>query len=92
VLQDVSVSFYDGPVGPLLETVQLNESNGVWSITGPRNWENRYYLYEVTVYHPATSQVEKCLADDPYARGLVHFDYFVSILTIEKAEYINSVF
>nr|CAB3502225.1 unnamed protein product [Digitaria exilis] len=68
--QDVSVCFYDGPVGPLLETVQLNESNGVWSVTGPRNWENLYYLYEVTVYHPATSQVEKCLADDPYARGL----------------------
>ncbi|CAN6234327.1 unnamed protein product [Urochloa humidicola] len=68
--QDVSVSFYDGPLGPLLETVQLNESNGVWGVTGPRHWENRYYLYEVTVYHPATSQVEKCLADDPYARGL----------------------
>ncbi|XP_062184340.1 pullulanase 1, chloroplastic [Phragmites australis] len=68
--QDVSVCLYDGPVGPLLETVQLNESNGVWSVTGPRDWENRYYLYEVTVYHPATSQVEKSLADDPYARGL----------------------
>ncbi|KAG0524993.1 hypothetical protein BDA96_06G017200 [Sorghum bicolor] len=68
--QDVSVNFYDGPAGPLLETVQLNESNGVWSVTGPRNWENRYYLYEVTVYHPATANIEKCLAADPYARGL----------------------
>ncbi|KAL6653132.1 hypothetical protein ACP70R_012057 [Stipagrostis hirtigluma subsp. patula] len=68
--QDVSVCFYDDPVGPLLETVQLNESNGVWNVTGPRDWENRYYLYQVTVYHHATSQVEKSLADDPYARGL----------------------
>ncbi|KAK3143133.1 hypothetical protein QOZ80_4BG0358810 [Eleusine coracana subsp. coracana] len=68
--QDVSICFYDGPVGPVKETVQLNESNGVWSVTGPRNWENRYYLYEVTVYHPATSQVEKSLAVDPYARGV----------------------
>uniref|UniRef100_A0A0A9E174 Zpu1 n=1 Tax=Arundo donax TaxID=35708 RepID=A0A0A9E174_ARUDO len=68
--QGVSVCFYDGPVGPLLETVRLNESNGVWSVTGPRDWENRYYLYEVTVYHPTTSKVEKSLADDPYARGL----------------------
>ncbi|XP_066346642.1 pullulanase 1, chloroplastic-like isoform X1 [Miscanthus floridulus] len=68
--QDVSVNFYDGPAGPFLETVQLNESNGVWSVTGPRNWENRYYLYEVTVYHPATANIEKCLAADPYARGL----------------------
>ncbi|TVU04286.1 hypothetical protein EJB05_47148, partial [Eragrostis curvula] len=68
--QDVSICFYDGPVGPLMETVQLNESNGVWSITGPKDWEHRYYLYEVTVYHPATSHVEKSSAVDPYARGL----------------------
>lgn len=61
--------FYDGPAGPLLETVQLNESNGVWSVTGPRKWENQYYLYEVTVYHPETANIEKCLAADPYARG-----------------------
>ncbi|KAL6841127.1 hypothetical protein ACP4OV_029096 [Aristida adscensionis] len=68
--QDVSVHFFDGPVGPLTEAVQLNESNGVWKVSGPRDWENRYYLYEVTVYHPATSRIEKSLADDPYARGL----------------------
>uniref|UniRef100_A0A0D9W272 Glycosyl hydrolase family 13 catalytic domain-containing protein n=1 Tax=Leersia perrieri TaxID=77586 RepID=A0A0D9W272_9ORYZ len=68
--QDVSVCFYDGPAGPLLQTVQMKELNGVWSVTVPRDWENRYYLYEVKVYHPSTSQVEKCLADDPYARGL----------------------
>ncbi|KAL5214545.1 hypothetical protein ABZP36_003697 [Zizania latifolia] len=68
--QDVSVLFYDGPAGPLLKTLQLKEFNGVWSVSVPRSWENQYYLYEVKVYHPSTSQVEKCLADDPYARGL----------------------
>uniref|UniRef100_A0A0E0ICV7 Glycosyl hydrolase family 13 catalytic domain-containing protein n=1 Tax=Oryza nivara TaxID=4536 RepID=A0A0E0ICV7_ORYNI len=68
--QDVRVCFYDGPAGPLLQTVQLKELNGVWSVTVPRYRENQYYLYEVKVYHPSTSQVEKCLADDPYARGL----------------------
>ncbi|KQJ81407.1 pullulanase 1, chloroplastic [Brachypodium distachyon] len=68
--QDVSVCFFDSPAGPLLETVQMKELNGVWSITGPRDWENRYYLYEVNVYHPSKAQVEKCLASDPYARGL----------------------
>lgn len=51
--------------------MQLKELNGVWSVTVPRYRENQYYLYEVKVYHPSTSQVEKCLADDPYARGYV---------------------
>ncbi|KAF0891634.1 hypothetical protein E2562_010618 [Oryza meyeriana var. granulata] len=68
--QDASVCFFDGPAGPLLQTVQLKELNGLWSVTVPRDWENLYYLYEVKVYHPSTSQVETCLADDPYARGL----------------------
>uniref|UniRef100_A0A0E0DAM9 Glycosyl hydrolase family 13 catalytic domain-containing protein n=1 Tax=Oryza meridionalis TaxID=40149 RepID=A0A0E0DAM9_9ORYZ len=68
--QDVRVCFYDGPAGPLLQTVQLKELNGVWNVTVPRYRENQYYLYEVKVYHPSTSQVVKCLADDPYARGL----------------------
>ena len=63
--------FFDGPAGPVLETLQLKELNGVWSITGPRYWENRYYLYEVDVYHPSQARVEKVLADDPYARGYV---------------------
>jgi pullulanase/glycogen debranching enzyme len=70
-MQDVSVRFFGGPVGPVLETLQLKEFNGVWSITGPRDWENRYYLYEVDVYHPSKALVEKVLADDPYARGYV---------------------
>jgi hypothetical protein len=70
-----------------METVQLNESNGVWSVTGPREWENRYYLYEVTVYHPATLQVEKSLAVDPYARGYVHFFLFININVLQITEH-----
>lgn len=51
------------------EKLQLQESNGVWSIVGPSSWNGKYYLYEVTVYHPATQQIEVSLANDPYSRG-----------------------
>ncbi|XP_048231440.1 pullulanase 1, chloroplastic isoform X2 [Ricinus communis] len=53
-----------------LEIHQLKEVNGVWSIKGPKDWEGCYYVYEVSVYHPSTLRIEKCYANDPYARGL----------------------
>lgn len=53
----------------------MDEINGVWRTVGPRDWEGRYYTYEITVFHPSTSRVEHCQANDPYARGYVHFDF-----------------
>ncbi|XP_011024341.1 PREDICTED: pullulanase 1, chloroplastic isoform X2 [Populus euphratica] len=53
-----------------VEVVQLKEVNGVWSVEGSKDWEGCYYVYEVNVYHPSTLRVEKCYANDPYARGL----------------------
>ncbi|KAL7614345.1 hypothetical protein Lser_V15G08164 [Lactuca serriola] len=69
--QDVRAFIYNGPSGgESLEIVNLKESNGVWSVNGPRSWEGCYYVYEVSVYHPSTLKIEKCIANDPYARGL----------------------
>lgn len=69
--QAVSASIFREPSGDEpLQTVQLKESNGVWSAVGPRSWEGCYYVYEVTVYHHTTLKIEKCTASDPYSRGL----------------------
>ncbi|KAJ4800593.1 Pullulanase [Rhynchospora pubera] len=68
--QEVNVCFYESPTGDTVEHVKMEEINGVWSTVGPRDWEGRYYTYEITVFHPSTSRLEKCQANDPYARGL----------------------
>ncbi|KAG6669765.1 pullulanase 1, chloroplastic isoform X1 [Carya illinoinensis] len=69
--QAVRACIYRDPSGgDPLEIVQLEEVNGVWSTEGPKRWEGCYYVYEVLVYHPSTLRVEKCIANDPYARGL----------------------
>ncbi|XP_052200202.1 pullulanase 1, chloroplastic isoform X2 [Diospyros lotus] len=62
--------YKDSLGGNPIEIVPLQEFNGVWSAIGPRSWEGLYYVYEVSVYHPSTLQIEKCIANDPYARGL----------------------
>ncbi|KAM7526852.1 hypothetical protein LguiA_016754 [Lonicera macranthoides] len=73
--QDVRAFIYKDPSGGHpVETVQLNEFNGVWSANGPRKWEGCYYVYEVLVYHPSTLQIERCIANDPYARGRLSAD------------------
>ncbi len=60
-----------GGDAPALRTVPLRRaSTGVWSVTGDRSWQNRYYLYEVEVYVPETGTVEHNWVTDPYSVGL----------------------
>ncbi|MQL95806.1 hypothetical protein Taro_028473 [Colocasia esculenta] len=54
----------------LLDCVQLEERFGVWHARIPRNWEGYYYVYEVSAYHLSTLQIETCIVNDPYARGI----------------------
>ncbi|XP_051120165.1 pullulanase 1, chloroplastic isoform X2 [Andrographis paniculata] len=69
--QNVRALIYKEPQGSdPYEVVQLKELNGVWSAKGPITWEGSYYVYEVSVYHPSTMRIEKCFANDPYARGI----------------------
>ncbi|KAI3691998.1 hypothetical protein L6452_31803 [Arctium lappa] len=58
-----------GPSGN--EALEVVQRDGVWSVNGPRSREGCYYVYEVSVYHPSTLKIEKCIANDPYARGLL---------------------
>ncbi|KAG0630362.1 hypothetical protein M758_1G172900 [Ceratodon purpureus] len=69
--QNVRLFLFSTPTGgEPVEKLQLQENKGVWSGVGPSFWKGKYYLYEVTVYHPATQQIEISLANDPYSRGL----------------------
>ncbi len=45
-------------------------ATGVWSVEGKRQWDGKYYLYEVEVYVPSTGQVENNLVTDPYSLSL----------------------
>ncbi len=52
------------------EVVPMVEQGGIWSVTGAPGWKGKFYLYEVTVYFPATGRVEVNLVTDPYSRSL----------------------
>ena len=48
----------------------LDPQTGVWSIPGDGTWKDKFYLYEVEVYVPATGKIEKNLVTDPYSFSL----------------------
>ncbi len=43
---------------------------GVWSVSGDAAWYGQYYLYEVTVFSPASRTVVTHLVTDPYSVSL----------------------
>lgn len=48
----------------------MTTDHGVWSATLPSQYQNYFYLYEVTVYQPATDKLETSLVTDPYSFSL----------------------
>ena len=67
----VRIQLFDSAVDatPALTQTLTNEQ-GVWSITGDASWQNKFYLYQVNVFQPATGKVESNLVTDPYALSL----------------------
>jgi pullulanase len=58
---------------------------GVWTITGPADWKNRFYLYEVEVYVPSTGMVETNRVTDPYSRSLARNSRLSQIVDLSDA-------
>lgn len=45
-----------------------NTDSGVWAYTGQKaDLDQKYYQFEVLVYHPVTKQIERLSATDPYS-------------------------
>ncbi|MDG0817225.1 alpha-1,6-glucosidase domain-containing protein [Bdellovibrio svalbardensis] len=52
------------------QILPMNWQDGVWAATLSQQYQNSFYLYEVTVYQPLTDQIETSLVTDPYSFSL----------------------
>lgn len=69
--QKVRLHVFDGPrTEKTAQMLDMTEARGVWSAKGMANWKGRYYVYEVSVYVPATGRIETSRVTDPYSRSL----------------------
>jgi pullulanase-type alpha-1,6-glucosidase len=70
--QSVQLRLYDDATTPQATVLPMTPDlpTGVWSISGDGSWKDKFYLYDVEVYVPATGQIEKNLVTDPYSFSL----------------------
>ncbi|RHW77757.1 pullulanase-type alpha-1,6-glucosidase [Colwellia sp. RSH04] len=47
-----------------------DENTGLWHVAIPKALNGSYYQYQITVYHPASKQVETLITTDPYSLSL----------------------
>nr|WP_225845194.1 pullulanase-type alpha-1,6-glucosidase [Streptomyces sp. HPF1205] len=50
--------------------MRRDDVSGVWSVTGPRSWTGKPYLYEVTVWAPSVQKLVVNKVTDPYSVAL----------------------
>jgi pullulanase len=58
-------------------------TNGVWTATGDASWYGGYYVYELSVYHPASGKVEDLTVTDPYAVNLSTNGQYAQIVDLD---------
>ncbi|MGE5642853.1 MAG: DUF3372 domain-containing protein, partial [Byssovorax cruenta] len=70
--QSVTLNLFEGADSADAQKVpmQWDSQTGVWSVSGKADWKNKFYLYEVNVYVPATGKIETNLVTDPYSLSL----------------------
>ncbi|MGP4010987.1 pullulanase-type alpha-1,6-glucosidase [Streptomyces sp. 4N124] len=53
-----------------LQRMHRDDTTGVWSVTGPKSWQNKPYRYVVKVWAPSVRKVVTNKVTDPYSLAL----------------------
>ncbi|MDN3702508.1 pullulanase-type alpha-1,6-glucosidase [Vibrio artabrorum] len=82
--QDVELVLYSedlqsSQVFPMTESPET----GIWATDTVSNAVNRYYRYQVTVYHPITGNIETRLVTDPYSLSLSKNSAYSQVIDLD---------
>ncbi|HEX6571294.1 MAG TPA: pullulanase-type alpha-1,6-glucosidase, partial [Steroidobacteraceae bacterium] len=68
----VTVNVYDSPTDDTADVVPmtLDESTGVWSVSGTADWDRKYYTFSLKVYSYAANAIVTNEVTDPYSVSL----------------------
>jgi pullulanase-type alpha-1,6-glucosidase len=67
----VALQLMDTPTSPVqLVSMTRDDATGVWTASGPRSWNGKYYRFQVTAYQPATRAFVTASVTDPYSLSL----------------------
>ena len=85
--RSVSLHLFDNSSTSIAEKLpmQWDPQSGVWSLVGKPNWVEKFYLFNVEVYVPATGRIEKNLTTDPYSHSLSTNSVRSQIVNLQSA-------
>ncbi len=83
--QDVQLIIYDAELNEET-TVSMTEDTqtGIWSSDIQSGVLNKFYRYQVTVYHPITGKIETRLVTDPYSLSLSQNSLYSQVIDLEN--------
>ncbi|WP_265528124.1 pullulanase-type alpha-1,6-glucosidase [Sphingomicrobium marinum] len=86
--RSLTLLLFDSSMGGNATRLPMSENaqTGVWSISGPADWNRKYYVYEVEVYVPSTGQVERNIVTDPYSLNLAPDSKRTQIIDLDDAD------
>lgn len=84
--QEVDLIIYDADLKEE-STVAMTENptTGIWASEAQSDALNKYYRYEVKVYHPTTGVVETRLVTDPYSLSLSENSLYSQVVDLDSA-------
>ncbi len=77
---------------PSRHAMSFDAASGIWSVSGPRDWNRRYYLFEVEVYAPSTRRIEINRVTDPYSLSLAADSVLSQIVDMNDASLMPPMF
>ncbi|MCA0936801.1 pullulanase-type alpha-1,6-glucosidase [Vibrio alginolyticus] len=82
--QEVSLIIYDENLTEE-STVTMTEDSttGIWATESQSDVLNKFYRYQVTVYHPTTGVVETTLVTDPYSLSLSENSRYSQVVDLD---------
>lgn len=66
--------------------MDYNANSGVWSTTTDKATSGAYYLYDTTVFHPASNKVEHYKVSDPYSLSLSTNSAYSQVVNLNDPE------
>ncbi|WP_432459869.1 pullulanase-type alpha-1,6-glucosidase [Agarivorans sp. QJM3NY_25] len=84
--QNLKLYLYDDQLKAFGQPVVMTQAaNGVWSAQ-QSDVVGKYYRYEVTVYHPTTSNIETRMVTDPYSLSLSANSAYSQVVDLESKD------
>lgn len=59
---------------------------GVWFVKTDKSFANKYYQYQINLYHPANKQVETLITTDPYSLSLSTNSEYSHIIDLDDSK------